>query len=131
MTGPSQDQVTQAAQAAEGRHVRDVVRLAVALVVVTLAFLAAATHQMDPVEAAIYRDVIRLPTWLLPPSRGISWLGSPAAIAGVAGVALFWKRPKLGIELVLGGTVAWVASHVSAALVAPRSLSVAGAAGVD
>src|SRR5579884_2528535 len=98
----------QAELKATGRHPRDLARLALSAVVVGVSFLIARLHQVDPIEAGIYRDIARLPSWTLPLSRGLNQLGSVAAIAVAAGLALFLRQVRAGAKLILGGTLGWV-----------------------
>ncbi|HZU73985.1 MAG TPA: lysylphosphatidylglycerol synthase domain-containing protein [Acidimicrobiales bacterium] len=109
---PRVSRAVRAAQEALGRHPRDLARLALATAVVAVGFLSANRHGVDPLEAAIYRDISRLPAGLAPVSRYLSDAGSVAAIAVVAGVALFLRRLRAGTKLVLAGTGGWAAGHL-------------------
>ena len=112
------------AQTTLGRHPRDLARLVVSAVIVTVAFLVAGRHRVDPLEAALYRDAQSLPTWLDPVSRGLSLAGSVLGIAVLAGLALLAKRMRAAVELVVAGTAGWLAGNLLSALAPQRSVTV-------
>jgi glycosyltransferase 2 family protein len=95
-----------------GRHPRDMARLFLAAAVLALCSLIALRHYVNPVEAAIYRQIGLLPSWSSPFWSGLAWVGSVAAIAGAAGIALFMKQIRLGLKLIAGGTLAWGMAQV-------------------
>lgn len=107
-----------------GRSTGDLFRVAVAAGVVTLAFLGAGPRTVDPLEAAVYRDLAQLPHWLLPVSHVAVLAGSVVDIAVMAGVAMLLKQIRLGARLVAGGVVAWVISYFSQLAAHPRLLDV-------
>ncbi|HET9733141.1 MAG TPA: lysylphosphatidylglycerol synthase transmembrane domain-containing protein [Acidimicrobiales bacterium] len=110
-------------QTAMGRHPRDVARVVLASAVVTVCFLAAdSSGRVNALEAAIYRDLQGLPAWLQPVSHALILSGSPAAIAGAAGIALILHRVRLGGLLVVGGTAGWLAGHLLTVFTSPRLL---------
>ena len=95
-----------------GRHPRDVARIVGSAVLVTVGFFIARSHRIDPLEAAIYRDLALLPQGLAPTSRAISLAGSVVGIAGAAGIALLTRRIRAALKLIVAGTAAWLAGHL-------------------
>lgn len=103
-----------------GRHPRDVARLAVGAAVVTVAAVAAAVHPVSRLEANVFTEIARIPSWTTPGFHAILWLGTVAAIGIAAGVALFLHRMRLALQLVLAGTLAWGLTSVIYEVMGPR-----------
>lgn len=112
-----------------GRGSRDIAQLLLSAVVVIVAALAAGRHGVDPIEAAIFRDLAGLPVWTEPVSRFLTLLGSVAAIGVAAAIALFARKWRLAAEFVAGGTLGWLAATLLRAVVPARSVVVEGRAG--
>ncbi|MGE5291337.1 MAG: lysylphosphatidylglycerol synthase domain-containing protein [Micromonosporaceae bacterium] len=109
-----------------GRSPRDIARLVLSAVVVIVAALAASHHGVDPIEAAIFRDLAALPAWTEPVSRFLTLLGSVAAVGVAAGIALFARKWRLAAEFVAGGTLAWLAATLLHAVVPARVVALDG-----
>lgn len=112
-----------------GRSPRDIARILLSAVVVAIAALVAAQHGVDPVEAAIFRDLARLPAWTEPVSRFLTLLGSVAAVGVAAAIALFAKKWRLAAEFIAGGTLSWLAAALLRAVVPARTVALANRAG--
>lgn len=109
-----------------GRHPRDVARIVGSAVLVTAGFFIARSHRIDPLEAAIYRDLALLPGWLAPASRAVSLAGSVVGIAGAAGLALLTRRIRAALKLIVAGTAAWLAGHLLTIFAPDRLVTVTG-----
>ncbi len=90
-----------------GRHPRDLARVAVAGVVVTLCSLIALSPGVNPVEWAIFDQINELPANTEPFWYGLTWVGSPVAIGATAALALYLEQIRLGAKLAVAGTAAW------------------------
>src|SRR5919109_830716 len=90
-----------------GRHPRDLVKLLVAAGVVVLCLLAAQAPVVNPVEAAIFQQFQQIPAASTVVWRVLVWAGSWVGIAAVAGLALYLKRIRLGLQCVGAGAFAW------------------------
>lgn len=113
-----------------GRHPRDLLILLVATAVVVLCVFAARGAEVNPVEAAIFDQIRRIPQastvlWQVLLGAG-GWIG----VAVVTAFALYLKRIRLGLQCAAAGVLAWGLAHVLGGLVAPRPLpaSLAGPA---
>jgi uncharacterized membrane protein YbhN (UPF0104 family)/tRNA A-37 threonylcarbamoyl transferase component Bud32 len=115
---------TQAASSVIGRHPRDVMRVVGSAILVTAAFFIDRTHRVDPLEAAVYRDLSLLPQWLAAASRLVSLVGSAAGVAAAAGVALLTRRVRAALKLVVAGTAGWAAGHLLTAFAPSRVVAV-------
>jgi undecaprenyl-diphosphatase len=70
----------------------------------------AAGGGVSAVERSLFRRVNGLPSWLFRFLWLVMQLGSLGAVFVVAGVALVWRRNRLGIELAIAGVAAyWLA----------------------
>ncbi len=110
------------------RSPRDIARLLLSAVVVTVAVLVAGHHGVDPIEAAIFRDLAALPRWTEPVSHVLTLLGSVAAVGIAAGIALFARKYRLAAEFVAGGTLAWLAATLLHAVVPAQVVALDGGA---
>ena len=111
-----------------GRSPRDIARLLLSAVVVLVAALVAVHHGVDPIEAAIMRDLAALPAWTEPVSGFLTLLGSVAAVGVAAGIALFLKKWRLAAEFVAGGTLGWLAATLLHVVVPARVVVLDGRA---
>jgi glycosyltransferase 2 family protein len=109
-----------------GRHPRDVARIVGSALLVTAGFFIARSHRIDPLEAAIYRDLALLPSGLAPASRAISLAGSVVGIAGAAGIALLTRRSRAALKLIVAGTAGWLAGHLLTIFAPDRLVTVTG-----
>lgn len=94
-------------RASIGRHPRDIIRLIVAGVVVAVCAMLARLPAVNPIEAAVFAEVARMP----PASRSVwvafTWLGYWPGIVAVTAVALYTKRIRLGLKSAAAGALAW------------------------
>jgi glycosyltransferase 2 family protein len=105
-----------------GRHPRDVVRLAIGAAAVSILAVVAAVHPVSALEANVFSEIAKLPSWTRPAFEAILLLGSVAAIGIAAGVALFLHRMRLALQLVLAGTLAWGLSATIYEVMGPRAV---------
>ncbi len=103
-----------------GRHPRDGLRILFAGIVVVLCGLIALSNRINPVESAIFRQIALLPSLSAPFWYGVLWAGTVPAIGVAAAVALFFKRVRLAVKLVVGGVLAWGMANVAQWLVGAR-----------
>lgn len=82
-------------------------RLAVAAAVLTLCSLLVGFAAVNPVEAAIFDQIGRIPDISYPLWRGLSWAGSWPGIVAAAAVALYLKRIRVGLKCLASGAAAW------------------------
>ncbi len=106
-----------------GRHPRDVTLIAVAAGVVLACLTFAQERGVNPVEAAIFSQVQRLPDVTGGFWEAAVWFGSWPAIALAAGWALYLGRMRLGLALVSSGAIAWFLAAVIQWLTAPRAVT--------
>lgn len=90
-----------------GRRPGDLILLAIAGAVVTLCALLAQTPAINPVEWAIYEQFGKIPTASTPMWTVLAWIGTWAGIAAATGLALYFKRIRLGLQCAAAGTLAW------------------------
>lgn len=105
-----------------GRHPRDLVVLLVALGVFVLCALVAFHATLNPVEAAIFGQLGRIPTVSVPVWRVLDWLGGWVGIALVAALALYLKRVRLALQCAAAGVLAWGLAGLSGGLIGHRSV---------
>lgn len=103
-----------------GRHPRDLARLAVGAAAVAVAAVVAAVHPVSTLEANVFSEIARLPSWTKPVFQALLWLGTVAAIGIAAALALFVHRLRLALQLVLAGTLAWGLTAVIYEVMGPR-----------
>lgn len=89
-----------------GRHLGDLVVLVAAAAVVVLCALAA-QDPVNPVEVAIFQQFQSIPAESVVVWRVLYWAGGWAGVAAVAGVALYFKRFRLGLQCAAAGALAW------------------------
>jgi undecaprenyl-diphosphatase len=106
-----------------GRHPRDLILIAVAAGVVLGCLVVAQDRTVNPVEAAIFTQVERLPDWSRAGWRGISLAGWWPGIVVVAGLALYLARLRLSLALVASGAVSWFLASVIHWTTPPRPVS--------
>lgn len=121
---PAKKPTRPGAPEAVGRSMRDVTQLVALIAAVVVAFLAVRFHHVNLLEVAVYRDFAGAPRWVDPVSRVVVWLGSPAAIVVTVGIALYMRRRRLGLGLILAGTLGWLAGHLTRAFTGTRAAQV-------
>lgn len=84
--------------------------------------LVVSLHPVSVPEANVFTEIAKLPSWSRPAFVAFELLGSVGAIGIAAGVALFFRRLRLALDLVLAGTLAWGLTAVVSELVGPRGL---------
>ncbi|TNC20982.1 flippase-like domain-containing protein [Amycolatopsis alkalitolerans] len=106
-----------------GRHPRDLAALIAAIVVFVLCSLVARAATVNPVEAAIYQQLARIP----PASRAVwqvlDWAGGWAGVVAVAAVAFYAKRIRVGLSCAAAGAVGWALARVADPLTGGRHVS--------
>jgi undecaprenyl-diphosphatase len=89
-----------------------VVRLAIAVAVVTLCALLTRSPVINPVEVAIFDQLGKLPTASRPVWSALGWVGSWAGITAVSAAALYLRRISLGVQCAAAGALAWGLARV-------------------
>lgn len=89
------------------RHPRDLLRLLIAVAVVAACWSLSVFAGASPVEQGVYTQLRTLPGVLEPVWTVVIWFGSWAAVAGVAAVALYFKRIRIGLECVAAAAATW------------------------
>lgn len=95
-------------RASIGRHPVDLIKMAIAAGIVIACLFIARAPGMNPVEAAIFTQLERMPPASAPVWQVLSWGGSWAAIVVSAGFALYAGRARLGFSLLVTSVTAWV-----------------------
>lgn len=108
-----------------GRHPRDLIRLAVAAVVLTLCSLLVGYSAVNPVEAAIFDQIGTIPDASYWVWRVLDWAGSWPGIVAVGAVALYLKRIRVGFKCLAGGAAAWGIALLISAFLGGRSVPAA------
>lgn len=90
-----------------GRHPLDLIRMAIAAVIVLGCRALAATGDINPVEAAIATQLERLPAWSLPGWEILTWTGWWPGIAVATAIALYSGRMRMTASLALAGATSW------------------------
>lgn len=103
-----------------GRRPGDLARLLVAAGVLTLCALLAGNATVNPVELAIFEQVGTLPAASAPVWSGLLWVGSWVGVAGIAAVALYLKRVRVGLQLAGVGALTLVLAWVTGWVVGTR-----------
>ncbi|MGI8576959.1 MAG: lysylphosphatidylglycerol synthase domain-containing protein [Nocardioidaceae bacterium] len=108
-----------------GRHPTDVIRMAVAAGLVLACLVAARSREVNPVEAAIFSELERLPSWSSHGWEVLRWFGSWPGIAVAAGLSLYLGRVRMAMALTASGVVSWVLALLIYWLVGPRPVPLA------
>jgi undecaprenyl-diphosphatase len=105
-----------------GRHPRDLIRLSVAAVVLTLCSLLVGFPAVNPVEAAIFLEIGTIPDASYWVWQVFDWAGSWPGIVAVGAVALYLKRIRVGLKCLAGGAAAWGIALLISAFLGGRSV---------
>lgn len=106
-----------------GRHPLDVLRLVIAAGVVLACVVVARTHGVNEVEAAIFHEFQRLPSWSAPLWRVLPWVGYWPGIVVGAGLALYLGRVRMAVAVAWAGVIAWALALILHQLLGPRVVS--------
>ena len=106
-----------------GRHPRDLILIALAAGVVLACLFAARDRTVNPVEAAIFTEVERLPAWTRRGWQAVGLVGWWPGIVVAGGLALYLARLRLSLALVASGAVSWFLTSVIHWTTAPRVVS--------
>lgn len=101
-----------AMQSPRRRHVSDLLRVTLGLVVLTLASLPVRPDAIGRMETGAFDLVNGLPDFLYPVVWGPMQLGSLMAVPLVAIPALLLRRRRLAIDAAVTGTLAWTLAKV-------------------
>ncbi len=102
-----------------GRRPHDAVRLLLAAGLLAGTTLLALIP-VGQLELAVYRQVRAIPSITDPAWSVLIWFGSWAGIAGLAALAFYFKRMRVGVLCAVGGSLAWAASSALHLLLGPR-----------
>jgi glycosyltransferase 2 family protein len=89
------------------RHPRDLLRLLIAAAVVEACWSLTVFAPASPVEMGVYTQLRTLPPVLAPVWAVVNWFGTWVAVVGVAAVALYFKRIRIGLECVVAAAATW------------------------
>ncbi len=92
------------------RHPGDLVRVAVAVLVVVLAYLSVRRDRVGLFETDVFRLVNDLPGFFYPPLWVVMQAGNVLAVAVLAGLAASGRRYRLAVSLALAGGLAYLAA---------------------
>ncbi|NKQ52435.1 phosphatase PAP2 family protein [Amycolatopsis sp. K13G38] len=106
-----------------GRHPRDLVAVVAGIAVLVLCSLVVRAHAVNPVEAAIYQQLERIPPASIGVWRVLDWVGGWAGVVAVSAVALYTKRIRLGLHCAAAGAVGWALAKVADLLIGSRQVS--------
>ncbi|MDN5795310.1 MAG: lysylphosphatidylglycerol synthase domain-containing protein [Intrasporangium sp.] len=112
-----------------GRHPLDVLRLAISAGVFLACVVVAQAPGVNEVEAAIFHEFQRLPSWSGPLWRILPWFGYWPGIVLGAGFALYLGRLRMAIAVAWSGVAAWalvlIVHQLLGARIVPDGLVVA------
>lgn len=108
-----------------GRHPADVLRLALAAGVVLVCVVIARAQGVNEVEAAIFRELQRLPDWSARVWDVLGWSGAWPVILAGAGLALYLGRVRMALAVAWSGVIAWALVVIMHHLIGPRVMGVA------
>ena len=106
-----------------GRHPVDLTLIALAAGLVLACLFVARDRTVNPVEAAIFTEVERLPVWTRAGWRAVDLVGWWPGIVVAGGIALYLTRLRLALALVASGAVSWFLASVIHWTTAPRVVS--------
>ncbi|MFP5345838.1 MAG: lysylphosphatidylglycerol synthase domain-containing protein [Actinomycetes bacterium] len=95
-------------RASIGRHPADALRMAIATGIVFACLFIAAVPEINPVEAAIFEELQRIPFIPSQLWRAITWAGSWPGIVVLAGSALYVGRVRTAVSLTAASLTAWL-----------------------
>ncbi len=105
-----------------GRHPLDLLRIAVAAVIVLWCWLVARTPSINPVESAIAQEIEELPGWTLPGWRILTQVGWWPGVLVVVAITIYRGQVRLATSLAASGVAAGVLAEVFQAVVPLRRL---------
>lgn len=105
-----------------GRHPRDLWTLCLAAGLVALCTFAARGLPASPMEVATLEQIEEIPSISTPVWQALALVGGWIGVAVAAGVTLYLKRIRLGLQIAAAGVIAWFIAGGIQALVGDRPI---------